>query len=148
MLFRSTFTTADVVPTAGVTYTITAISGTYNRGNTIYDILGLETYLGATNTFQWDGTSSSPLFSSNGGISFQVSDNTDYQLVNLFYYTEDAAYGPVDHTSTEFPDFVDGHISTSSLKPANPVPGPLPLFGAAAAFSWSRRLRRRIPGKI
>ena len=23
------------------------------------------------------------------------------------------------------------------------VPGPLPLFGVAAAFSWSRRLRRR-----
>lgn len=26
---------------------------------------------------------------------------------------------------------------------AAPVPGPLPLFGAAAAFGWSRRLRRR-----
>jgi hypothetical protein len=24
-----------------------------------------------------------------------------------------------------------------------PVPGPLPIFGAAAAFGWSRRLRRR-----
>jgi hypothetical protein len=30
--------------------------------------------------------------------------------------------------------------------PASPasVPGPLPLFGAGAAFGWSRRLRRRI----
>ncbi len=27
--------------------------------------------------------------------------------------------------------------------PATGVPGPVPLFGAAAAFSWSRRLRRR-----
>ena len=26
------------------------------------------------------------------------------------------------------------------------VPGPLPLFGAAAAFGWSRRLRRRTGG--
>jgi hypothetical protein len=26
----------------------------------------------------------------------------------------------------------------------NPVPGPLPLLGAGAAFSWSRRLRRRL----
>lgn len=25
-----------------------------------------------------------------------------------------------------------------------PVPGPLPLFGVAAAFGWSRRLRQRI----
>jgi hypothetical protein len=24
------------------------------------------------------------------------------------------------------------------------VPGPLPLAGAAAAFSWSRQLRRRL----
>ena len=40
--------------------------------------------------------------------------------------------------------------STNSLRftPVGPppaaVPGPLPLFGAGAAFGWSRRLRRRI----
>ena len=28
--------------------------------------------------------------------------------------------------------------------PNAPVPGPLPVFGAAAAFGWSRRLRQRI----
>lgn len=28
------------------------------------------------------------------------------------------------------------------------VPGPLPLFGAAAAFGWSRRLRRRLHRSI
>jgi len=28
--------------------------------------------------------------------------------------------------------------------PVTSVPGPLPLFGAGAAFGWSRRLRRRI----
>ena len=28
--------------------------------------------------------------------------------------------------------------------PANPVPAPLPLIGAASAFGWSRRLRKRI----
>ena len=33
-----------------------------------------------------------------------------------------------------------------SFTPASPasVPGPLPLFGAGAAFGWSRRLRRKI----
>jgi hypothetical protein len=30
--------------------------------------------------------------------------------------------------------------------PVNPVPGPLPLFGAVAAFGMSRRLRQRIRG--
>ena len=41
------------------------------------------------------------------------------------------------------------HSDSSSplvFTPASPasVPGPLPLFGAGAAFGWSRRLRRRI----
>ena len=30
------------------------------------------------------------------------------------------------------------------LRTPSAVPGPLPLFGAAAAFGWSRRLRKRI----
>ena len=32
----------------------------------------------------------------------------------------------------------------SGVRDANPVPSPLPLMGAGAAFGWSRRLRRRI----
>jgi MYXO-CTERM domain-containing protein len=34
--------------------------------------------------------------------------------------------------------------SVKDSGPTNSVPGPLPLLGAAAAFGWSRRLRRRI----
>ncbi len=48
-----------------------------------------------------------------------------------------------------------GTVTTNSVAPdslrvfaiqetAPPVPGPLPLFGAAAAFGMSRRLRQRI----
>jgi hypothetical protein len=29
-------------------------------------------------------------------------------------------------------------------RPLSPVPGPLPIFGAFAAFGWSRRIRRRL----
>ena len=32
--------------------------------------------------------------------------------------------------------------------PSAAVPGPLPLFGAAAAFGWSRRLRKRIAAPL
>jgi hypothetical protein len=32
--------------------------------------------------------------------------------------------------------------------PTAAVPGPLPLFGAAAAFGWSRRLRKRIAAPL
>ena len=39
-----------------------------------------------------------------------------------------------------------GTLSITNFTDANdvPVPGPLPLAGGIAAFSWSRRLRRRI----
>jgi hypothetical protein len=32
--------------------------------------------------------------------------------------------------------------------PGAAVPGPLPLFGAAAAFGWSRKLRKRIAAPL
>ena len=34
----------------------------------------------------------------------------------------------------------------SNIAEVQHVPGPLPLLGAAAAFSWSRKLRRRVAG--
>jgi hypothetical protein len=36
-------------------------------------------------------------------------------------------------------------VGTTASAPVA-APGPLPLFGAAAAFGWSRRLRRRLVG--
>ena len=140
-----TFTTADVVPTAGVTYPITAISGTYNRAGTIYNILGLSTDVGADNTFQWNGTSSSPIIATYDGISFQVSDGVIASDVKMYYDNFSSNdFEPISETTTSFPGS-DGSVSTSSL---NPVPGPLPLFGAAVAYSWSRRLRRRIAAEV
>ena len=35
-------------------------------------------------------------------------------------------------------------INVFAGSPATGAPNPLPLFGAAAAFGWSRRLRRRL----
>jgi hypothetical protein len=37
----------------------------------------------------------------------------------------------------------EGGLSIAQL-PSTPVPGPLPLFGAASAFGFSRKLRRRL----
>jgi uncharacterized repeat protein (TIGR03803 family) len=41
-------------------------------------------------------------------------------------------------------DYNAGTIYEFDPTPGAPVPGPLPLIGAAAAFGWSRRLRRQI----
>ncbi|MCP9861304.1 MULTISPECIES: hypothetical protein [unclassified Cyanobium] len=42
---------------------------------------------------------------------------------------------------------VTGTLNTTTLQISQrnaPVPGPLPILGAASAFAWSRRIRRRI----
>jgi hypothetical protein len=52
--------------------------------------------------------------------------------------------------NTSYENADNNSTSTNSLlftplgPPPAAVPGPLPLFGAGAAFGWSRRLRRRI----
>jgi hypothetical protein len=48
----------------------------------------------------------------------------------------------LDATRDTISLFADTPLPPSPLS----VPAPLPLFGTAAAFSWSRRLRRRISG--
>jgi hypothetical protein len=39
---------------------------------------------------------------------------------------------------------INGTSETINVKVGNPVPGPLPVLGAGAAFGFSRRLRQRI----
>lgn len=54
----------------------------------------------------------------------EVFVNTGYHFFNQYNYLY---------------DYVNGQVGY-----ATPVPGPLPLAGAAAAFGWTRRLRRRL----
>ena len=136
-----TFTTADVVPTAGTTYQITGVSGTYNRGGTAYTITGLAA---GANKFQWSGTSSSSILTDTT-IVFNIPNSS------VLLYQFNSGFNPIYFAATTFPD-TDGIITSSSLAPYSPpstaVPGPLPLLGAAAAFQASRRLRRRLNGSL
>ena len=135
-----TFQTADVTPTAGVTYSITGITGTYNRNSVAYTITGLSDYNGGTNTFQWNGTSSSPLLSNSDGISFNTTSNS----FNFYYYEYGGGYGAVNDTSTNFSG-ADYAIVSSTLSPATPVPwetDALPVVGSTILFGlgvWAKR---------
>jgi hypothetical protein len=139
-----------VVPTAGTTYQITGISGTYNRGGTAYAITGLTSVL--PNQFRWDGTPASPIIVGFGGTNgFQFK--ADNKKVGVFNTTT-AGFGPATTTATGFLG-TDGVIVSSLLSPVTSpsgssaaAPGPLPLLGAAAAFRASRRLRRRLSGMV
>jgi MYXO-CTERM domain-containing protein len=53
---------------------------------------------------------------------------------------------PIDGVAVINKPFLMGYIAVKYQYdgPSTPVPGPLPLFGAAAAFGWSRRLKKRI----
>jgi hypothetical protein len=130
-----------------------------NFGGVFHDVSVVEmTYLSSYSAFQLPPLGQMPWWGS------QVS--ADYfaeQVYNLLGEGSTAGYGPLfahrydaslalllgslqDITTPGF--LIDGTPTAGAMVQyaiaAAPVPGPLPLFGAAAAFGWSRRLRRRI----
>jgi hypothetical protein len=55
------------------------------------------------------------------------------------------SFDPMLSTSVISKPYIEGWIAVQYQYDVIPaVPGPLPLFGAAAAFGWSRRLKKRI----
>jgi hypothetical protein len=106
---------------------------------------------------------------SSSGSSVAFQSRPDLNLFRLFLepsfsggeiFSESIYYNKT--LSTDFGILTAGLFGTWSLQPANgsdpyianekinlivgppSVPGPLPLFGTAAALAWSRQLRRRI----
>lgn len=142
-----TFTSADLAPTANTDIQVTGISGTITENGNTFGIISLNSVL--NNIFRWDGSPASKLLVSSTfvfaspteGISFTTSNG------NYFLNSRDFSGGnflPVDNFDTPSTAF---SIDTSSVQPdlaPAPVPGPLPLFGVAAAFGASRGLRQRI----
>jgi hypothetical protein len=139
-----TFTTNGVAHVVGQTYTISNIAGSHNG----LAINGLYTNGTASQTFQWDGTAFNP--DSNG---IQYSFGAGVALgAYMIAYTGVSVYGfpdswfqlhPATGSLVTFGNVTSAGLTPVSSSPSS-APGPLPLFGAAAAFSWSRRLRRRV----
>ena len=145
---QGTFTTTGSTAQANTLQTITGITGTYtDLGGISRTITGLGSLEGATNQFQWDGSNASPIITDYDGIAFVLDTSGQ---VGIFYQKS-----PNDLTgSGGINNYIialgaGGPISSSQLSPVQapssaPAPGSIPLFGAAAAFGWSRQLRRRI----
>jgi len=139
---QGTFTTAGSTAQANTLETITGITGTYtDLGGISRTITGLGTLGGASNEFQWDGSNASPILTDDEGISFILDT---LEEVNI-YYASPVGFGNVNRfaTTSTSPNSVSSSLLSPVQAPSS-VPGPLPLFGAAAAFGWSRQLRRRI----
>ena len=142
----------------GVLYTITGASGTIGAvggvcGATCFNITGLSNYNGATNTFQYN-----PSLNPNDpfafvtdvdGISFVTDEVASY---NIYWSINSPTLGIADSYTTNSPSASAASIPLAgSIIVAGPsapvpssVPGPLPIFGAGAAFGMSRRLRHRV----
>jgi hypothetical protein len=81
-----------------------------------------------------------------GGLSISTNNGTswsDYTTANgLANNTVYAVYASGGKVYAGTPG--DLRIAQLPAPPASPAPGPLPLFGAASAFGFSRKLRRRL----
>ena len=109
----------------------------------------LKVSLAPTSTYQaWQFS----FGSESGSTSTMNVPSTGFDGWNTFttQFTASSATQQLEFTPNAIPLdgpflLLDG-VSLTEYSPPTPVPGPLPLMGAGAAFAWSRRLRRRIKG--
>jgi hypothetical protein len=150
---------ALVVTVGGVQYDVTTFTGSYDANTSKFALPP------APGVMPWWGSESlasqfaaavggnlpgsvpqiGPFF---GWASGDDEDGNAYVAVKLWFVGSQSVSGGGAPT-------MDGGSVwaqvTPSTPPAAPAPGPLPLFGAAAAFGFSRKLRKRIklaPGAL
>ncbi len=131
-----------------------------NFGGVLYDVTVLETsYVTSASTFQppslgglmpwWKSQTNADYFAEQ--VFGLLGEGSTSGYGPLFAYDYDApllqVMGSLHDLSAPGSLIDDTPAASATVKYAiatAPVPGPLPLFGAAAAFGWSRQLRRRI----
>jgi hypothetical protein len=96
----------------------------------------------------YSGQSGTPTFSVNG-ISQNTTSTTDWSsLVGGTHYvlfsTQVDSSGQISFVPQTQNKSLLSAWSAFQIQQSTPVPGPLPLLGASAAFGFSRRLRHRV----
>ena len=138
-------------------------NATFTAGNvyTLEDNFYWQTLAGAplvlVDTFVTDPTSQKgyviaavgDFSDASGNVQFETGTASfDPRIVNAGNgFNEDgfAFYPiPIGDGGVGFNGYFNANLSFAPIPPASSVPGPLPLFGAAAGFSWSRRLRKQV----
>lgn len=93
--------------------------------------------------------------------NFSYADGDGFDVINGQVVGADASFFNPDFTqflslsdgSRSYPQLIDFSTSTDNSAPSgittfttpvSSVPGPLPILGAASAFGWSRRVRKRL----
>ncbi len=81
----------------------------------------------------------------NGGTASFSETSTSATTFYGFISDDDLIDALISVANTDFAAAGTVIVGTTASAPVA-APGPLPLFGAAAAMGWSRRLRRRLIG--
>jgi len=124
-------------------YTITHATKKLNAiANTLSSSSNLNQNKG---TYQVDSTLSAADLTADLNLAIATNGAYMYPSPTLssdtFNTTLDVTQGNIESFSATF-NFVDMPM------PPSAVPGPLPIFGAGAAFAYSRRIRARISAKV
>jgi hypothetical protein len=135
---------AYVVTVNSVQYDVTTFTGSYNSSTSNFSASG-------AGVMPWYGSSSlAQSFAAAVGSGLGFVQNSSFIGPLFAYDSQPNAYaynannltvGPLLYFPTDVKIWAQATIYTA---PAASVPGPLPLFGAAAAFGFSRKLRKRI----
>jgi hypothetical protein len=134
----------------GTTYDVNTFSGTYNANTAKFNTL-------ANNGLMpwWGNESLAEQFATAVGASLGTPISNAYgpmfarniQDQGFAVYVDGEVYYAGNAFNYSFQTNESGTYATATLAPPPApaaVPGPLPLFGVAAAFGMSRRLRRKI----
>jgi len=148
---------AFVVNVGGMQYDVTTFTGTYDANTSKFATPanggvmpwwtgdGNKTLASefATQVGLFFGLPNSGLAVSPSGPAFGYRQFSQAQSIQV-----DGANNPIDQGVNNSQIFT---FAQATLYTATPAPAPLPLFGAAAAFGFSRKLRKRIklaPGAL
>ncbi|MCX5953224.1 MAG: hypothetical protein NTZ40_06980 [Cyanobacteria bacterium] len=148
---------AFVVNVGGMQYDVTTFTGTYDANTSKFATPangglmpwwtgdGNKTLASvfATQVGLFFGLPNSGLAVSPSGPAFGYRQFSQTQSIQV-----DGSNNPIDQGVNNSQNFT---FAQATLYTATPAPAPLPLFGAAAAFGFSRKLRKRIklsPGAL
>ena len=136
------------INTGGAPNSVTLISAndlSLSNNNTDFTI---SAPVGGTVSFDWSYTTpENPFWDPFGHLlngSFNQLTNNSGGPTQSGSAAFNVATGDVFGFRQNSDDSLLGRASTTISNFNAPVPGPLPLLGAGAAFGWSRRLRHRI----
>lgn len=134
---------AVVVNVNGADYDVNYFDGTYDDNSSRFNPTDMPWWndpgLAQSFALAVDG-SLGVVYGGTYGPLFAFKTETGPLGSSVLSYVKDPGWPNVSYTGNGFSEL----RPYAFVQQPQPVPGPLPVLGAAAAFGWSRRMRRRL----